>query len=232
MTREGNRGYRWSRLDWSSHGRLREGDVCVAYYSYIGAGPWKDPDGRQTGRGMVANLKRSEDEIARSADPDMLRRFKREAIEDFSGNVVRLLSRATVGGAPVADLGKRAVLVPMPPSKAKGSPGSGGRIAQVCSSAARALGASFEELLYMREDMPPFHRGAKISDRDPEALKRAMGAAPGRLPYEVAFVVDDMITSGCHFVAAKDLLLAALGDVAVVGVFYAYDEPRPSRPGG
>ena len=114
-----------------------------------------------------------------------------------------------------------AVLVPIPPSKIKGDPDYDDRIAQICRSIEADPEVDVRELLYQTENLRAAH---ECEDRPTVEEIKAVYAIDETLadpePKRIA-IVDDVITAGAHFRAAKDVLSARFPNAKIVGFFIA-----------
>jgi predicted amidophosphoribosyltransferase len=113
------------------------------------------------------------------------------------------------------------VLAPMPPSVLPWEDGYDERMDRVCRRVGRALGNEVAELLVANETVEAASRGGRRMspaelgdwiDVDEEVV------APWP---EQVLVVDDVVTSGAHFVAARRALEGRFPGVRVAGVFVA-----------
>ena len=113
------------------------------------------------------------------------------------------------------------VFVPMPPSRAKGDARYDDRLVRILRAVRPGRPLDVRELLVQTGSMEPSHqRPARLRVREIEAMYRIDEAleAPGG---DVVAVVDDLVTSGAHFRAAKGVLMRRFPDIEVVGVFLA-----------
>jgi len=117
-----------------------------------------------------------------------------------------------------------ATLVPIPPSKTKSHADYDDRILQLLRvlEDSAPVRCDVRELITQRRSYDPAH--ASSGDRiGPAELRQIYRLTPALLeppPPQVA-VVDDVLTTGAHFRAAKDLLLEKWPGIAVSGLFVA-----------
>ena len=113
-------------------------------------------------------------------------------------------------------------LVPIPPSKHQNDPGHDDRLVRVLKKLQDLAGHSdVRELVVQRRSYEPSHA---VSTRPgPGDLRSIYFLDPGcstPRPRTVT-LFDDVITTGSHFRAAKDLLLRSWPDLRIVGLFLA-----------
>ena len=115
--------------------------------------------------------------------------------------------------------------VPMPPSKAKDDPLYDARITQMLTAIRRELQLDIRELVVQTESTEAAH---KMEDRpgpdEIEAVYRIEEELTHPEPRVLA-VVDDLLTTGAHFRAAKAILSARFPETPVIGLFVARRVP-------
>ena len=159
---------------------------------------------------LIHNLKKPPDA------PEAQLYYKRLAINQFAQEVVNFLSFAQ---------GVSFYLVPMPPSRTKSDAKYDGRIATVARKVSEKLDSvSYGELLYLTDNTRTYHQSR--GRRDVESITRVMRVDRELLPEAVAtkniLVLDDVITSGAHFEAARKILREIIPEQCrVYGVFWA-----------
>lgn len=116
---------------------------------------------------------------------------------------------------------KSVVLLPSPPSKIPTDPAYDDRILQVLNKINPAWGLDIRELIRQTTNREAMHT---LDDRYTPGQLMGMWeineALVDPIPSEIVFV-DDILTSGTHFRASKDLLQQRFGLVNVVGIFLA-----------
>ena len=169
--------------------------------------------GRETNH-LILNLKKPPD---RRGKPEW--RYKERAIEQVAREF-----RSSVNLSAL----RRVTLVPMPPSKTKSDPLYDDRMLRVLRAVDVEGQLDIRELLRIRESMPAAHATAvrpTIAQLIANfVLDESLTASE---PRSIA-LVDDVLTTGAHFVAAKTALIARFPVVPVRGLFIArrvHDEP-------
>jgi hypothetical protein len=156
---------------------------------------------------LILNLKKPPD---RRGKPEW--RYKERAIEQIAREF-----RASVNLSALS----RVTLVPMPPSKAKSDPLYDDRMLHVLRAVDVEGQLDIRELLLCAESMPATHATAvrpTIAQLIANFVLDESLAAPQ--PRNIA-LVDDVLTTGAHFVAAKAVLAARFAGLPIHGLFVA-----------
>jgi len=158
---------------------------------------------------LVINLKKSPEYKGTRAWPHKL-----AAIERCAKAIKRVLS---------TELLEKKTLVPMPPSLARTEFLFDDRILRILKSLANEAGVKCDirELIVQRESYTASH-GSELR-MGPAQLRNLYSLAPDLLDPqpEGILLLDDVITTGSHFRAAKDALLGEWPTLRVVGLFIA-----------
>jgi hypothetical protein len=163
---------------------------------------------------LILNLKKPSD---RRGKPEW--RYKERAIEQVAREFRDSVNLSAL---------RRVTLVPMPPSKAKSDPLYDDRMLQVLRAVDIEGQLDIRELLLGAATMPAAHLTAHrptIAQLVANFVVDESFADPA--PTTIA-LVDDVLTTGAHFVAAKTVLAARFSGVPVRGLFVArrvHDEP-------
>ena len=119
--------------------------------------------------------------------------------------------------------GKRITLVPIPPSKKIGDPEHDDRMLQICNQIAAGL-ASVEvsDLFVIKKSVQASHlsRTRPTKEQLKENLRMMIRDDDYR-PETLVILLDDVLTSGAHYSACKELLEGVFPAVTVIGVFVA-----------
>jgi len=87
------------------------------------------------------------------------------------------------------------------------------------------------ELIVQTESTEPVHkREVRPSPSEIKAIYRIEEALTEPAPRIIA-LVDDLLTTGAHFRAARSILSERFPDKRVIGLFIARREPKSSDPG-
>jgi predicted amidophosphoribosyltransferase len=156
---------------------------------------------------LILNLKKPPD---RQGKPEW--RYKERAIEQVAREF-----RASVNLSAL----RRVTLVPMPPSKAQSDPLYDDRMLHVLRAVDAEGHLDIRALLRIRESTDAAHTAPlRPSIADLVANLEIDGDLAEPAPKSIA-LVDDVLTTGAHFVAAKTVLAARFPSVPIRGLFVA-----------
>jgi predicted amidophosphoribosyltransferase len=113
-----------------------------------------------------------------------------------------------------------AAFVPVPPSKAKGDPLYDDRMVQVCRKLNAPKGVNVREVIEQITSTDSVHEGNRLSPQQLKANYRFNDQLAAGMSKNVA-VVDDLLTTGSHFRAVKEMILERIPDARVAGFFVA-----------
>lgn len=194
------------KLALPDHYFLTESDVCIYWGEYTARAGF----GFSETNGLISNLKKKMD---RKGRPEW--RYKLQAIATASAIFAKFIR---------ADALKSATLVPMPPSKIASDAAYDDRMLQVVRGIAPGL--DVRELIKCKKSDKASH---ERSDRpSPQELKENMYIDSDLIkptPTQI-FLFDDVLTTGAHFVAAKEILNNHFPGVSVLGIFVARRVPE------
>jgi len=116
--------------------------------------------------------------------------------------------------------------VPIPPSKIKSDPLYDDRMLRLLQATCENRYTDIRELLIQQQSTEPAHRSAhRLSPDELAALytvdEGLTAPAPGTI-----FIVDDVLTAGAHFKAAKSVLASRFPDARIIGLFIARRVPK------
>ena len=199
----------WTYIDETERRALLldDSDMCF-YYLVRTSGGWSASDAnsriddfKKPVTSSRAALRYKDEEIARFAD-DVAGLMRTQGFRRLIGNY-----------GPAA-------LVPMPTSSPKGSPGYDARLARLCEAVAgSAEGLYVMDVFDMKAGVTPSHAGGT---RNASFLKDAMAIdTRGKALPKIVILVDDVITTGSHYVACRDLIYEESPESVVIGVFLA-----------
>jgi predicted amidophosphoribosyltransferase len=185
------------------HFHLTRDDKCYALREYIARGGWQAGETNQ----LIMNLKKTLD-----------RRGKAE----WRHKVLAIHQAGTeLRGAMNAKWLDGAVLVPMPPSKATGDNGYDDRMLQVVCVMREGTGAQVREILRQRASTTPHHLQERSRDVDALVENFTVDETCCEPPPPRIAVVDDVLTTGAHFCAARRVLSRRFPTTPVIGLFVA-----------
>ncbi|UWU83149.1 hypothetical protein N2605_26880 [Bradyrhizobium yuanmingense] len=181
------------------HWYLDEGDDCHYLYEYTAGQGWRGGETNQ----LIHNLQKKRG--------DGGYHYKAPAMARCARDLSSVLS---------ADWLALATLVPIPPSKIKTDPNYDDRMVQVCRGIRAPAPADVRELVEQIASTDTFKGGHRKS---PAELKQNDRIAEERLPNlrGIVGIFDDVLTTGSHFKAVKELILERAPQVRVIGLFVA-----------
>jgi hypothetical protein len=203
---------RLQNLDSKDYQWLGPTDKCWHYGDYTSEGGY---NASETNR-LITNLKKKP-----SASANELY-YKSKAVMHWGDLLRQLLGVEKLAG----DL----TFVPMPGSKPHGHPEFDPRMLRVLERMALGVAnVDVRPVLIQTAERPPQHHGHRLS---PTELAQSLGIDPAQqaVPLRsLVLVVDDVITMGASFAAAKQKLITLPGVKEVRGVFLAKTVwPQPS----
>jgi len=197
-------------LTISDHSYLDNDDECF----YLGEYTARAGFSFSATNNLIQNLKKPLD---RKERPEW--RYKNLAIQEAG-----IALRGAIGEGMI----RSATWVPMPPSKAKGHPMYDDRILRVLQKMGSGLQFDLREMIQQKGNLSAAHEANE--PRSVEKLIQAYSIDDNTCgpPPTFIIVVDDVLTTGAHFKAAKQLLLSRFLDACVQGVFIARRSPEAS----
>ena len=195
----------------SAHFYLEDEHECFFFHEYTARKGYAHSDGNN----LVLNLKKP---VLLKGQPQY--RYKGQAI-----NTCATMLRAALEKA--AWVFKDATIAPIPPSKVPSHPEYDDRIMQIISKACEGKGADVRNLLRQAQSYEASHTQADGQRKKPHELE-ALYALEGPPPKGTVILVDDVLTTGAHFVAVRNVIRAAYPDRRVLGMFVA--RRVPSNP--
>ena len=199
------------RIDELTRGQyyyLAPDDACFFWREYTSGRGFSYNDSNQ----LLSNFKKSMDRRGRPEFRHKIRAI-RSLTREF-GEALRLPS----------DSYRAALFVPIPPSKAKNDPLYDDRVMDVLRPHANNGHINVAELISQITSTEAAHKSENRLKPD----QRKSMYQVGEIGYEGIdriVLVDDILTTGCHFRACKDLLSTKFG-LPVEGLFFA----RTVRP--
>jgi len=189
------------------HSYLTEDDHCY----FIGEYTARQGFAYSATNSLILNFKKTLDRRGR---PEW--RYKERALQTAAAAFRRALNPEALD---------RLTFVPVPPSKAKGDPLYDDRLTRMLRAIRPEPPLDVRELIVQTESTDAVHdREVRPRPEEIEALYSIDQTLTEPAPRLVA-VVDDLLTTGAHFRAAKSILSARFPEVAAVGMFIARRAP-------
>jgi hypothetical protein len=133
--------------------------------------------------------------------------YKEEAIQYFADLIINTPFKSNC------------ILLAGPPSKQPNSPIFDSRNQDVLKSVHNAIGVPISFALSALQDIEPVHYQAGY--RNPKQLRDLYNFTPLTKIPEIIYIVDDVITSGSHFVVWRNLIHDYHPKVEVRGIYLA-----------
>ncbi|HEV7921293.1 MAG TPA: hypothetical protein VGR02_10950 [Thermoanaerobaculia bacterium] len=156
---------------------------------------------------LILNLKKSPDRRGR---PEW--RYKEEAIRHVAGEFRDSLNLQRL---------RSVTFVPMPPSKRKDDPLYDDRMLRVLHAFDEERQLDIRELLVLAESTEPAHATAARPTIEQLIANLEIDEDISHPPPTSIALVDDVLTTGAHFVAAKRVLATRFPGLSVRGLFVA-----------
>lgn len=195
-------------LSRPDHYYLSAEDVCY----FIGEYTARKGHAYSVTNNLILNLKKG---MERRGRPEW--RYKGLAIQAAAAAL-----RASLSDAARTTL----TFVPVPPSKAKGDPLYDDRLVQVLAAIWPGGSVDVRELIVQPHSTDAVHDQA--ARPSPEELAARYVVDPVLLvpPPQILAVVDDVVTTGAHFVAVRNMLRRHFPHTDIVGLFIARRVPE------
>ncbi|MDR2049206.1 MAG: hypothetical protein LBP69_07100 [Treponema sp.] len=193
------RKFPWTRIDPLFHGfqYLTEQDVIYYHLEYSKGGYQKSPANQ-----WVSNYKKG---IEHRGEKQW--HYKEEAIKNFAHLIIE------------TPLGDNCILLAGPPSKRRDSPLFDSRNEDVLKIVNKVTGIPISFNLGAIHDIEPIH--IQGGYRNPAKLKGLYAFIPFENIPDIVYIVDDVITSGSHYVVWRDLIHQTHPGVEVRGIYLA-----------
>ena len=189
----------------SDHWYLKPGDHCYYFYEYTAHKGF----GFSKVNSFISNLKKPT-----SQRNEGHYRYKGNAIQEAAS-----LLRGVLKQAP--SLQTSATIVPIPPSKLPDHADYDDRMEQVVNTACAGLQADPRCLITQGQAYEASHLQGDGGSRIKPAQLQALYSLVAPRPRGTVILVDDVLTTGAHFVAAKAAILAAYPEIQIAGIFLA-----------
>ena len=143
----------------------------------------------------------------------------------YKGNAIRRAARAFRNAINEEEL-RKATFVPVPPSKAKNDPMHDDRMVKMIRAMDQTNPVDCRELVVQAESMAAAHESDIRPGPDELCARYSVDQSLIEPQPTFIIVVDDLITTGAHFTAAKRVLRGVFPAVSVVGYFVARRVPE------
>lgn len=205
--------YKLTRLtseEIEQYSKLSRGDECLCFGRYH-----KGTDGynKNTLTQMIWNLKKKPS--SRASNPTAYT-YKTQAIKKAAG----MLRGAIRDDA----LENKITLVPIPSSKSSDHEDFDPRMRKICDIACEGLRSpDVRELLVQRQSSVASHECGPGQRPSMKSIKDNLDLIipKGYVPRKLIIIVDDVLTTGRHYTACKEVLIEAFPDATICGVFLA-----------
>lgn len=187
------------------HSHLRAEDQCLFLREYTARVGYAFSE---TNR-LVLNLKKA---MSRRANKEEWK-WKERAIRQFAAELVQALhGKWKVAGQ---------LIVPVPPSRTRGHAEYDDRMVRVAKLVGAKLGVDVVELLEALKDRVAQHVTEEKRSILQHTKNLRVRADLVSAPPKGIILLDDVLVTGCTFVACKSVLLAAFPKVPVCGIYIA-----------
>lgn len=205
---------RWTQVDRIAcvdRAFITPDDQCFYYLQRDSLGYSAGP--RADANSLIINFKKKP-EVIRSDERQA--HYKRQAIEYFASAVLDFFQQ----NAKLLD-DCEVFLVPIPTSKPRGDADYDNRMDELCCIVGDSLKwVSYAPILDTRSDLGTAHEGT--IPRNPECIKENL-VFSGRISNiripKVVFLIDDVLTTGAHYAACRDMINNAYPGVPIFGLF-------------
>lgn len=116
--------------------------------------------------------------------------------------------------------------VPIPPSKAKNDPMYDDRMLRLLQFVCKGRYTDIRELVVQTQSVNAAHRSDTRPRPDDLVANYLLDESLAEPMPSTIFVVDDVLTTGCHFKAVKRVLEQRFPDANIVGLFIARRAPK------
>ncbi len=188
----------WIKIDQiTALCHLNPGDECYYAREYFVHSNYT----ASVANNLISNLKKTPD---RRGSPEW--KYKLAAIDQFARELATIIP-------------DEALVTDLPPSKSPDDPEYDSRIENVLTALTTLRPKiTYGKLLTVRQSVPAAHLGGT---RNPDVLSSNYVWCGTMTEQPVVFLVDDLITSGGHFSACKQILVSHWPKCRVIGIFWA-----------
>jgi len=190
------------------HPFLQEKHECYFFYDYTAGKKAAYSDGNQ----LILNIKKP---VSEKDLPHY--KYKNEAINDAGAMLNAVFKKAP-------KTLKSAVVVPVPPSKIRSDSNYDDRMWRVVNLACKEVETEKLELIEQLQTYASSHKQPSGTRMRPDQLRDNYKLSHP-VTQRTVILVDDVLTTGAHFVACHDLIKNAQPEARVIGFFLARRVP-------
>lgn len=203
--------YQWRKVDRATQGGascLSSTDICFFYMDRLHGGY-----DRSKANQRIVNFKKKPEHHDRS---DW--KYKKPAIHQFAHDLTRHLARFKQ--AP-----ENAVLIAIPTSRRKDHPFYDDRLVQVIRIAADNTGMHWADPFDVCKTVTSSHAGGTRKVSEISSNLRIADDIHITCNYPYILLIDDVITTGAHYIACKNALSRIFPHARIAGLFWAKQLP-------
>lgn len=206
-------GLCWTYLDpklRSTRAHITQDDTCYYYLIRDDRG-WDDGPHAEANQ-YIINFKHDPEKFEANSAPI---RYKQKAIITLAKCVVTFFDAQEDALAH-----KKVYIVPIPTSKPRSSQGYDTRLDALCEIVEKNVPwVSYLPLLDTKRDIGKSHKQA--GSRNPIVLAQNMacGEIPSSDEERCVVLVDDVLTTGAHYAACKQVIQSKFPNVVIIGLF-------------
>lgn len=201
-----NRLQQIDELTRRDHHYLELGDLCYFFGEYTAG----EGHAYSVTNQLIYNLKKTMDRRGTSQW-----RYKGIAINE-SAQLLRSVIKAEA----------KLTMVPIPPSKAKTDPLYDDRLVQILAAVCEGRASEYRELILQPQSVIAAHASEVRPTPEELAANYQINEAVTQPPPETILLLDDVLTTGCHFKASQRVLRERYPNANIFGIFIARRVPK------
>jgi hypothetical protein len=191
------------------HHYLDEHDTCYYAGEYTAGAGHAYSETNQ----LILNFKKSLDKRGTAQWP-----YKERAIHQAA----QILRAAIKADAPIT-------FVPVPPSKSKEDPLYDDRLVRMLQTVCAGRNQDIRELILQEHSLEAAHLAAARPTPAELIANYRLDARLSTPAPQTLWIIDDVLTTGCHFKAVKHVLANRFVDTPIVGFFLARRVPKSAE---
>lgn len=186
------------------HSFLNPNDNCYYIHEYTANKGYAHSEANN----LILNLKIRPTETRRLS-------HKRHAIKTCISDLTALIAPGIQKDGP-----ETYTITAIPPSLVSGDPDYDDRMQQIAKGLAINTGIHYADIVRQSESYTSSHSAANGSRKKPEELIKIYSIVDPP-PSQCVFILDDVLVTGSHYSAYRDILLDTYPDLKVIGLFIA-----------